>query len=236
MASVELVLENLVEKVLSEGEKRESQKRKNEKAERKQIDLLELNPCRLGILNKRKISRKLKYKMYEGDLRERKVTSEIEEKSEEKRRIVKVRRRVRSVEKEKEILSESESKGKEKRIEKCAEKSEIKKVRMVRKIQKNARVFEKEETSIKEKNITSVMRKKNAIEEMMKDIKTRSIEKKRKQKPTRKKIVLKPGETSSLGLAMEKWITRENETGEIKKCVVRKKSEGEKVGRPESSQ
>ena len=83
------------------------------------------------------------------------------------------------------------------------------------------------------------MRKKNAIEEMMKDIKTRSIEKKRKQKPTRKKIVLKPGETSSLGLAMEKWITRENETGEIKKCVVRKrkeKSEGEKVGRPESSQ
>ena len=80
------------------------------------------------------------------------------------------------------------------------------------------------------------MRKKNAIEEMMKDIKTRSIEKKRKQKPTRKKIVLKPGETSSLGLAMEKWITREKETGEMKKCVVRKKSEGEKVGRPESSE
>ena len=74
------------------------------------------------------------------------------------------------------------------------------------------------------------MRKKNAIEEMMKDIKTRSIEKKIKQKPTRKKIVLKPGETSSLGLAMEKWITRENETGEIKKCVVRKKSEEKKWG------
>ena len=83
-------------------------------------------------------------------------------------------------------------------------------------IQKIARVFEKEETNIKEKTITSVMRKKNAIEEMMKDIKTRSIEKKRKQKPTRKKIVLKPGETSSLGLAMEKWITREKETGEMK--------------------
>ena len=153
--SVELVLENLVEKVLSEGEKRESQKRKNEKAERKQIDLLELNPCRLGILNKRNISRKLKYTMYEGELKERKVTSEIEEKSEEKRRIVKVRRRVRSVEKEKEILSESDSerKGKEKCTDKCAEKSEIEKVRMVREmspgIQKIARVFEKEDKSIK---------------------------------------------------------------------------------------